>query len=380
VRSRLRPIVRTFLILVFSGAVGYGAVRTARSGLVDFAVPRTAAVRFLAHEPLYRSEDGHYQFKYLPAFAMVMVPFTWPSKTVAEALWFTLTVAMAWAFVRWALKTLPDRRMPEAPLVWITLLLNGKFLIKELGFGQFNLPLALLLLGAVIAARHRRGLVAGLLIGAGVFIKPYALVMVPWLVFTQGWRSLVPFALVLAGGLALPAVSYGWDGNVDLLHAWYRTVTDTTAPNLLGFENISLASIWVRWLPPGPLTSRLALASAVAVVAGGLVMIWRRKRVAEPNYLEGGYFSLLIPLLSPQGWDYLLLLALPAHMLLVDRWRDMSPRWRIVTAIGFFLTSFAVYDLMRRTLYFFLMACGAGTVGAVLLAASLIRLRWRALA
>jgi len=222
--------------------------------------------------------------------------------------------------------------------------------------------------------------VAGGLIAAGVFIKPYALVLLPWLVLTQGGRPLVPFAIVLATGVVLPVVSYGWEGNLTLLQEWYRTVTETTAPNLLLRENISLASMWARWLHPGPVASLLALASAVAGIGAGLALIRRRTTVAEPNFLEGAYFFVLIPLLSPQGWDYVLLLALPAYMCLVDRWRDTSPVWRAVAIAGFALTSVTIYDLLGRTLYFQVMAWGAVSVGAVLIAASLARLRWRALA
>ena len=379
-RLRLKPVLWTLVAILAAGAAGYAAVRLDRGELIDFAVPRVAAMRFLAHEPLYRPEDRHYQFKYLPAFAALMVPFTWPPKQVAEAAWFTLTVAMTWAFLRLAFHTLPERRMSMAPLLWLTLLLNGKFLVKELAFGQFNLPLGLLLLGAVIAAQHGRGLAAGGLIAAGVFIKPYALVLLLWLVWTQGWRPLLPFAIVGIVGLALPAVSYGWEGNIALLQGWFRTVTDTTAPNLLAHENISLASMWAKWLHPGPLASLLALGSIVATVGAGLFVIQRRTAVAEPNYLEGAYFFVLIPLISPQGWDYVLLLALPAYMCVVDRWRDTSHGWRAVAMVGFILTSFVVYDLMRRPLFFFLLDWGAGSVGAVLIAGSLIRLRYRALA
>jgi hypothetical protein len=51
-----------------------------------------------------------------------------------------------------------------------------------------------------------------------------------------------------------------------------------------------------------------------------------------------------------------------------------------VTAAGFLLTSFTVFDILGRTLYVHLMEWSAITVGAVALAASLARLRWRALA
>ena len=71
VPTRQWPIVRAVaVVLIVAGA--YGLVRLNRDELVDFAVPRTAAVRFVAHEPLYRPDDGHFQYKYFPAFAQFM--------------------------------------------------------------------------------------------------------------------------------------------------------------------------------------------------------------------------------------------------------------------------------------------------------------------
>ncbi len=374
--SRVRPYARPliFLLLVISL---YSLLRLKRDHLVDFVVPLTAATRFVAAEPLYRPDDGHYQYKYFPTFAVVMVPFTWVPKEVAQLTWFALTVAMTWMFLRLSLEALPDRRRPARTLFWLTLLLNAKFLVKELAFGQFNLLTALCLLGAVIAAQRGRGHTAGAAIAAGVFVKPYALVMVPWLAWTLGWRPVLVFALLLAGGLALPAAVYGWNGNLTLLSEWYRTVSDTTAPNLLAFENISFASMWAKWLTPGPAASRLALASAVCIVAAGGVVMWRRRHVPEPNYLEGAFFFLLVPLLSPQGWDYVLLIALPAYLLLVDRFRDLSPAWRAMALVGIFLTSFTVFDLLGRSLYTEVMRRAGVSVGALLIAACLVRLRWR---
>lgn len=374
-----RILVRTLVLLLITTGL-YGLVRLKRDELVDFAVPYRAAVRFLAHEPLYRQSDGHYQYKYLPTFAAIMVPFTLVPKRAAEVAWFTLTVMMAWGFVRLSIAALPDRRVSVRVLFWLVLLLNGKFLVKELAFGQFNLPVALLLLGAVIAARHNRGLVAGAAIAAAVFVKPYALVLLPWLAWTVGLRSLFVFGVVAVAGLLLPAASYGWNGNLTLLYEWYRTVADTTAPNLLGFDNVSFASMWVKWLGPGPIASRLALGSMVLAVTAGVAVMARRKRVAEPNYLEGAYFMFLVALLSPQGWDYVLLIGLPAYVCLVDRWQELSLPWQAVAAAGIFLTSFTIFDLLRRPLYMHLMQWSAVSVGAVLIAATLIRLRWRALA
>jgi hypothetical protein len=221
--------------------------------------------------------------------------------------------------------------------------------------------------------------IAGCAIGLAVFIKPYTLVLLPWLAWTVGWRALAAFGSVLAAGLLLPAASYGWSGNSTLLREWYRTVVDTTAPNLLVPETISFNAMWAKWLGPGPGAFQLALASSGIALAAGLALIARRKHIAEPNYLEGAYFLMVVPLLSPQGWDYVLLLGLPAYVMLVDRWNDLSPPWRGVAAAGFLLTSFTIFDLLGREAYTFLMRVSAVSVGTVLMATTLIRLRWRQL-
>ena len=146
------------------------------------------------------------------------------------------------------------------------------------------------------------------------------------------------------------------------------------------FENISFNTMWSRWLHPGRTASILAGATAAAAVGLGLLLVRQRHEVREPDYLEGAYFFMLIALISPQGWDYVLLLALPGYMCLVDRFRELGQGWRIATLTGFVLTSFAVFDLMRRPLYTHLMLISAGSVGALLLAGALARLRWRRLA
>jgi hypothetical protein len=379
VPSRLPVFVRPLVFVLIVLAL-YGLLRMKRAELVDFAVPRTAAVRLLAHEPLYRIEDGYFQYKYLPAFAIAMVPFTWMPREAAQFAWFALTVGMAWMLLRLSLAALPDRRTAVRTLFWLTLLLNGKFLVKELAFGQFNLPVALLALGAVITAQRGRAMAAGALVAVGVFVKPYALVLAPWLAWRLGWRALVPFGLLLAGGLALPAAWYGWSGNWTQLQGWYHTVSETTGPSLIGLENISFASLWAKWIEPGPAAAALALASAVAAVAAGIVLMSAWRRVQDPHYLDAAYFLVLVPLLSPQGWDYTLVIALPAYMCLVDRWRELRPHWRAVTLTGFVLTSFTIFDLLGRPLYSSLMRMGVVTVGAVLLATCLIHLRSRALA
>jgi hypothetical protein len=378
--TRLRPWTWT-LVTVLLGVGVYVLPGTVRSGLFDFEVYRTAAERAVAAQPLYHPEDLPYQqYKYLPSFALVMAPFVCLPKQLAEGLWFALSVGVAAWFMRLSLLALPDRRTTGDALVWLGLLVTAQFFVRELGFGQTNVLLGTVLLGAVLAARHGRRLAAGMLVGAGVFIKPYALVLVPWLLWVSGPGAIAAFSGVMVAGLIMPAGVYGWAGNIDLLSAWYHTVTGTTGPLLMFPENISFASMWAKWLRPHGTSSFLTAAtSAIAVALVGAVVA-KRRRVAAPECLEYGLLALLVPLLSPQGWDYLLLLGLPGYLCLLDRWGETPWPWRAAMIGGLAVTNFALDGFIGRPLYMFVMDNALQTVGAVILVACLARLRWHALA
>jgi hypothetical protein len=375
--AKLRPLVLPVLIAVLALIV-YD--RKIRREMIDFGVYRQAAARTVHAEPLYRAEDGHYQFKYLPVFALAMRPLAAVDQDTAQMLWFALSVGLLASLVRWSVVALPERRWSERALSWVTVLLMAKFFGHELTLGQTNLLLGALLVGALLAVQIDSPLVGAVLVGLAVFVKPYAMLFVPWLAVTQG---LLPAALsigVVAAGLLVPAVVYGWAGNLDLLAGWLRTVTDSTAPNLLGNDNISLAAMWAKWIGPGQLATSLATVTGV----GGLALVffsWRRRQgVFAPEYLEFALLMLLIPLLSPQGWDYVLLLATPAVVCLVDRWRELSAAWRWPMAAAVVLMCLTQFDLMGRLLYGRFMELSVVSVCALAIAVGLTHLRWRRLA
>ena len=348
--------------------------------MADFEVYQRAAARAADGEPLYRASDGHYQFKYLPAFALAMRPFARMDPMLAKAIWFGLSVGFLGMLLRWSVRGLPERRRTERALLWITFLLMAKFYAHELTLGQSNLLLAALLVGALLAVQIDQPIAAGVLIGLAAFVKPYALILLPWLGISCGVVPVVGSLVVLGLGLLLPTVAYGWTGNAALLSQWWRTVSDSTPANLLGADNISLAAMWAKWLGVGSAASGLTsvIALALVIVAG---VIWLdRTRVSSPEYLEVALLMLLVPLLSPQGWDYVLLLATPAVMLIVDRWGDLDRAWKVVAGAALVLMCLTIFDLMGRTLYGRFMALSIVSVAAIGVALVLARLRWQQLA
>ena len=107
--------MRTRLLLAVLAIVSLLAVFTTRVSrkMPDFQVYRTAGARAIAAEPLYRDDDGHYQFKYLPAFALLAAPLALMPLPVAKAAWFA-AVGRADDRPALAQRAAPSRR-PAAP-------------------------------------------------------------------------------------------------------------------------------------------------------------------------------------------------------------------------------------------------------------------------
>lgn len=376
--SRRRALY--ILLVIVVAAVGYGVARAKRD-FYDFEVYRTASARLLNAESLYRpDEDGHYTFKYWPAFAIAMTPFAFIHPEAGKAIWYGVSVALLALLFRQSIMALPGRRKTVSALAWITFLLTGKFIVKELVNGQTNVLFAVCVLAGLIAAQRGRKAAAGAFLGLSVLVKPYGLLFLPWLLVSEGITAGAAATAVTGLGLLLPAAIYGWQGNLDLLTAWYGNVMGSTPANLLFLENISFATMWAKWLGPGVTASVLAAISGVLSLTLALFLWARRKQYGEPRYLEIGYLLLLVPLLSPQGWDYVLIVAMPAIVCVVDRFGTMPLPWRAAATVGLALTCLVIFDLVGRTLYFFLMDNSGTTIGALIVAGCMARMRARAAA
>lgn len=346
----------------------------------DYEVYRRAAERAVVAAPLYRPEDGHWQFKYLPAFAVAMVPLALGSDRVVRACWFTLTVLMLVLLLRKTVVVLPDRLHSRAYLIGITFVLLGKFYAHEIELGQVNIALAALVVVALAEMQAGREATAGLFIAAAIVLKPYAVVLVPWLVARRRLPSVAGAAIGTGIALVFPVAVYGFEGNARLLGEWWRTVTDTIGPNLADLNNVSAASVFFRWLGPGPAAQALAAALVVALLATAAAVFFMRSRVPVPEPLEAGLLLTMIPIISPQGWDYVFLLSTLATMLLVN-YRDRLPGvMKPLVTLALVVIAFSIFDLIGRAAYLQFMRLSMITICYLAVIAGLVALRWRSVA
>ncbi|MGH9409001.1 MAG: glycosyltransferase family 87 protein [Vicinamibacterales bacterium] len=348
---RIHAGLRTRILLVALAVVSVIALYKTRVAqkMSDFDVYRTAAARAIAGQPLYRPEDGHYQFKYLPAFAILAAPAALVSDRIAKAGWFAISALLMIVLLALSVGALPAVHRPPPMLVVLTFIAMAKFYAHELVLGQVNLLFAVLIALALVHMRRGRDPLAGGLLALGVLVKPYAIVFLPW---AATRRSRLACATMTAGVLvllALPAVRYGVPGDVRLHADWWRTVTATTAPNVTNADNVSLAALFTRWTGSDATAAPLAaFLSAVLLLICAVVILARRTVPAAgaPDTLEASLLLLLIPILSPQGWDYVLLIATPAIMLLINDLASVPRGLRIAAGIAIGVVAFSIFDLM----------------------------------
>jgi hypothetical protein len=346
----------------------------------DYEVYWRTGARAAAAEPLYRSEDEHYQLKYLPAFAILTIPAAMLPLPVSKAVWFGIMVGSLAAVLALSLALLPAKRKPAWLLVAATFVVMAKFYGHELVLGQVNLLLTAIVLLAIQASARGRGAAAGLLAALAIVVKPYAAIVVPWFLGRRDLTALVAALAGSAAALALPALIYGTDGTAALHRDWWRTVSQSTAPNLLNADNVSVAAMYAKWIGPGRAATLLAMVTAAVLLAAAALVVLLRRRVASPDGLEGAVLLTLVPLLSPQGWDYVLLTSTPAVMYLVNYEGDLPRPVRAGSLAALALVGFSLYDVMGRRAYAAFMSLSLITVCYFVIVAALVTLRVRRIA
>ena len=346
----------------------------------DFEVISRVGARTLAAEPLYREEDGHYQFKYLPAFGLLAIPAALLPLPVAKGLWFTISTGLVAVVLAASLALLPSRLKPVPVLIALTVVAMAKFYGHELVLGQVNLLFAAIVLFAVHLFVRGRPTQAGLLVALAVVIKPYAVIFVPWFAAQRATRALVAALAGIMVALLLPVALYGLQGTIDLHEDWWRTVTESTAPNLLNADNVSLAGMYAKWFGPGRAAASLTVATSVALLGAAALVFALRRGVSAPEGLEAALLLTCIPLLSPQGWDYVFLLSTPAVMYLMNYDRMLPGVMRVMTWIALAVVAFSLYDVIGRRAYAGFMALSVVTVCYLVVVAALVTSRVRRIA
>ena len=106
----------------------------------------------------------------------------------------------------------------------------------------------------------------------------------------------------------------------------------------------------------------------------------RRLGITRPETLEAALLLTLIPLLSPQGWDYVFLVATPAVALIANYDARLPLPMRVVTIVAVLTIGLSLYDVMGREAYRAFMSWSIVTVCFLVVVAALAMFRIRGVA
>src|SRR6187200_634881 len=171
---RTRAVVTALLV----GLAIWVFVYKAAPKMPDFEVYGKTASRAAHAEPLYRASDGHFVFKYLPAFAVLSLPLVLVPEKLAEGIWFMSSVGLLVALLALAVRLPFERRKSVRWLVLVTVISFAKLYAHELVLGQVNLLFAVIAVGMLLAIKSGREALAGCLVVLAIVVKPYAVLFV----------------------------------------------------------------------------------------------------------------------------------------------------------------------------------------------------------
>jgi hypothetical protein len=373
-----RSLGRVLIVVVIALAIVAGYVLRVRDGMVDFGVNYRAGERLAAGESLYPTTDGHYMFKYLPASALLYVPLSRLPLQSAKVAWFAISLlALAGSFVL-------VRRLvalPHQPYVFIISgLVLAKYFLRDLRLGQINILVTLVMLLAIRALTKDeipQKVAAGLLAGLATAMKPYSAVFFPYFLVTGNWVALAAGMMAMALAIAVPAIFYGWRQNFEVLQAWFATLSQSTPGVLTIRDNVSVIAFFSKWLG----NSTTALVATAIVLAGlsllMLAVIRRGGHRRDRAVLECAMLLTLIPLVSPLGWDYTLLMSLLAVALLINSFPLLGRPAQVLLAVNFAVIALALYDVMGYDAYKAYMRWSVTTLNFVVIVIALGYLRFR---
>ncbi len=323
--------------------------------MADFEVNYKAGQRLQNGETLYRTADGHWQFKYLPFSALLYLPLAFLPLSLAKACWFGLIVVASVSIFVLSSKLIDYKCDTLFSPVLVAVLVTGRFFLREIQLGQINALIAILLLVVtwlLVRSESRSGPAAGGAIGGlAAALKPYAVIVFPYFALRKRWSALAAGSAALSLAILSPALFYGWRGNLIVLGEWRSSLAASTPFLFSSQDNISLIGFLMKRTHNQNLS--LTIYTIILILLGGLVLflILKGRRVPRSSVLDGFLLLALIPLLSPLGWDYTFLSFAPAVMLICRHYGKYRPFWKGFLVTGLLVISLSLYDVMGHRLY-----------------------------
>ncbi len=223
-----------------------------------------------------------------------------------------------------------------AGLLMVPLLTEGsRSLWATLFYGQINLVLAFLLLGALWALVRRWQLTAGVLLGITITLKIYPALLLPWLALRRDWKALGAALGTIAGLALLTWVwlpHYLWSEWLDkiVLAGGYGSVPQGFPITVADKSNINLIGMLTRSLGDSVAVKLVAYGSALTLAAIAIISAYKRPHCTTAHYASLLWLTLLV---APLTWlSHLSYVLFAVVWFVAMAWRDRQFIWALIFA------------------------------------------------
>ena len=363
--------------------VGLGVITVERAACLqkehtDFTVYREAGRAVLNGTDIYKAQNSRgWRYIYPPPFSILMTPFAKMSVFWGALVWYIISVALTASAVRMSALLVGGPRPFEKYALFLyalpIFLILGWFM-SGVTRGQASIMMAWLIIAAVYWHFRGRDIMGASCLAGAILLKVFPVTLLAYFVWRKRWRFVAAtFVALVVGGLVLPALVFGWRGNLAYLREWVDVVGKPSMAraevreqsdlneqllDLGKLRNQSLAAVAYRLSNGGPAR---AVAAVMALIMAAVVVLAARRAQAGSELLIASAAIVWTLLISPVSWShYSVVLLLPLTVLVaVARGDDdlVSRRLAVVALAVFGVVS--LVTICIKSLEFYGLLCWA---------------------
>ncbi|NIM57520.1 MAG: DUF2029 domain-containing protein [Candidatus Aminicenantes bacterium] len=352
--SKTRNILLLILAFLFLSLVYQYFVK---KDMTDFGVCYQGGQRIVKGETLYRATDGHLQYKYSPASALVFSVFTLIPYDVAKFIWYLSELVFLFLSLVISYDILPSKQKKKGLVLILSFLVLVKFFGREIELGQVNIFIFFLLIMMIKASLRKNDLKGGLFFGFSLIFKPYGLVFLPYFILKKRFKLIASGLGTVLVGLILPVIFYGLSGNIAVLKAWQKTLSQSTPGLIDHYDNASIFAFFLKIVPDE--SRELAI---IFVICSGLLIafsfLWmmilgKKENIDKPEVLEYSFLFVLIPLFSPLAWYYNYLYSILTVVFLINYIDKFPKALKYVLIANLIVIGGSLREVLRKDAFRF---------------------------
>jgi len=390
-----RCIIILLIAVAFGGLFLRYSDRAPKRHYSDFRVYYATAKRFAGGGDIYERPDMSIgPFKYSPMFAMLVSPLALFSQKTASLVFFTINfIALIFTFVLSKRLIVRDEiSFKQSILLYgLAVLCSLRFSLHVMDSGQIGIiMLAMVVAGLYFLEKGREFVSAGL-ISLSVMFKYTSGVFLPYFLFRRKIKLVLLIILFLFCFCLIPSLYVGIDKGIDYIKSWLPAVTGTSFDMGSWYDgkNRSLFSMSLRYFtnvsPYGVSIANLSFNQGIglALLAGAIGYFFIVLPGRNDYFSRSAEYSLLfifMALFNPNAWIHNFVVLAFAYMTLFYYLIKVNFRDRVtltLVAISVVLTSLTGDTFLGDPLEGLLENLSFVTIGSIILAVALFRLKFR---